>query len=95
MAQTHDFGPFFVHRINLRPDAPRFSRATTQEIDPPYRRSNPVVVRLVRGFGIVLGRWRKTGMTEDEALLTALGRETDLDPLIERWDEENSAEAVQ
>lgn len=30
-------------------------------------------------------------MTEDEALLTALGRETDLDPLIERWDKEDEA----
>jgi hypothetical protein len=48
-------------------------RGWTQEIEPPYRTSTPLIVRLPRYKALVFGAW--SGMKdEEEALSTALGR---------------------
>ena len=48
-------------------------RGWTQEIEPPYRTSTPLIVRLPRYKALVFGAW--SGMKdEEEALNTALGR---------------------
>ena len=47
-------------------------RGWTQEIEPPYRTSTPLIVRLPRYKALVFGAW--SGMKdEEEALSTALG----------------------
>lgn len=76
MPNTHDVGPFFLHGIRLRPRTALIHRAVTDELDPPFRTSNSVVFRFFR-WGIVLGRWRETGRSEQEAFAT-LGREAAL-----------------
>jgi hypothetical protein len=68
--------PLFFHPVRLVPETPFLHTASTEELDPPYRTSRSLVVHLGRGYGIVLGRWRRTGRTAEEALLTATrGRE--------------------
>ncbi len=48
-------------------------RGWTQEIEPPYRTSTPLIVRLPKYKALVFGAW--SGMKdEEEALSTALGR---------------------
>lgn len=74
MPNTHDVGPFFFHGIRLRPRTPLIHRAVTDELDPPFRNSNSIVVRFFR-WGIVLGRWRVTGREEDEMFEVVGGRE--------------------
>lgn len=73
MPNTHDvpFTSLFFHGIRLRPGTALLHTATTHEVEPPYRAARPLVVRFFR-WGIVLGRWHKTGRTETEALLAAL-----------------------
>jgi hypothetical protein len=72
MPETRDMGPFFAHTVNLTPEAPLIHRAPTDEIEPPYRRSNSVIIKIWPGKGIVLGRWRHTWRNESDALYTAL-----------------------
>jgi hypothetical protein len=72
MPNTHDVGPFFAHTVNLKPGTPLVHRAPTDEIEPPYRRSNSVIVKIWPGKGIVLGRWRNTWRNESDALYTAV-----------------------
>jgi len=73
MPETHDLGPLFIHRVRLEPGTALLHRAPTNEIEEPYRRSNSVVVRLFRRFGVVFGWWKHDpDRTEDEALLAAL-----------------------
>jgi hypothetical protein len=45
--------------------------AVTNEIEPPYRYSHSLVVKIWPGKGLVLGIWRKLDRTEREALLDA------------------------
>lgn len=79
MAETTDLGRAFAHAIALDPNAPRLHTAVTDELDPPFRRSRSLVLRLWKSRGLVLGWWRKTGRDEDEALMAALqGVETSL-----------------
>lgn len=75
MPNTHDVGPFFFHGIRLRPRTALIHRAVTDELDPPFRTSNSVVLRFFR-WGLVLGRWRATGRTDEEAW-GAIGGKTD------------------
>jgi hypothetical protein len=72
MPETRDMGPFFAHTVNLQPGTPLFHRAPTDEIEPPYRRSNSLIIKIWPGKGIVLGRWRQTYRKESDALYTAL-----------------------
>jgi hypothetical protein len=73
MPQTHDLGRFFMHRIYLVADAPLIHIAHTQEIDDPFRNSQSVVTRLWPSrHGIVLGLWKSSGLTEVEALCSAI-----------------------
>jgi hypothetical protein len=75
MPNTHDVGPFFFHGIRLRPRTALIHRASTEELDPPFRTSKSVVFRFFR-WGVVLGRWRVTERTEEEAW-EALGGKQD------------------
>lgn len=72
MPETRDMGPFFAHTLNLKPGAPFLHTAPTDELEIPFRRSNSLVVKIWPGKAIVLGRWRHTGRTETEGILTAL-----------------------
>jgi hypothetical protein len=72
MPETHDMGPLFAHTVNLKPGTPFIHRAPTDEIQPPYRRSNSFIIKIWPGKGIVLGRWRHTWRNESDALYTAL-----------------------
>jgi hypothetical protein len=72
MPETRDMGPLFAHTVNLQPGTPFVHRAPTDEIEPPYRRSNSVIIKIWPGKGIVLGRWRNTWRSESDALYTAL-----------------------
>lgn len=81
--KTYDLGPAFVHGIPLNPKSPRLHTATTNEVDEPYRQSKSLVVRLWRTHGFVLGWWRKTDRTEEQALVDALQAHLDVDLLDE------------
>lgn len=72
MADTHDFGRLFVQPLRLQKTSRRVHLAPTQEVDPPFRRSKGLVLRLRGERGVVLGWWRKSGLDEDAALLAAL-----------------------
>lgn len=72
MPETHDVGPLFAHTVNLQPGTPFIHRAPTDEIQPPFRRSKSLIIKVWPGKGIVLGRWRHTWRSESDALYTAL-----------------------
>jgi hypothetical protein len=72
MPNTHGVGPFFTHTLNLKPGAPFLHTAPTDEIEPPYRRSKSLIIKVWAGKGIVLGRWRNTYRNENDALYTAI-----------------------
>lgn len=72
MAQTHDFGPLFFTTLDLVP-GPLLHSGWSQEVEPPFRASRVIVIRLpFLNKGLALGWWRKTGMDEEEALLAAM-----------------------
>ena len=48
-------------------------RGYTQEIEPPYRTSTPVIVRLPNYKALVLGKW-SGAKNEEEALTSALSK---------------------
>ena len=76
MPKVHKVGPKHFVQLTNFPFKWGFKfivRGWTQEIEPPYRTSNPFIVRLPRYKALVFGAW--SGMkTEEEALSTALGR---------------------
>ena len=49
-------------------------RGWTQEIEPPYRTSEPLIVRLPFYKAIVFGKWTGFKQGEEEALNSALSR---------------------
>jgi hypothetical protein len=75
MPKVHELGPVFVQVTNF-PYKWGFKiavRGWTQEIEPPYRTSKPLIVRLPAYKALVLGRW--TGAkSEEEALNDVLQR---------------------
>lgn len=79
MADTHDLpGDLFWHLIRVRKDTPLHHRASTQEVDYPYRRSDSHVVRIwPLPYAVVAGRWVHSDFSEDEALLAALDGRAD------------------
>ena len=79
MAETYDLGRAFVHTIRLQPQSRRVHLATTHEVDEPFRLSRSLILRLWGSKGVVLGWWRDTDRSEEQALLDALhGQETDV-----------------
>jgi len=72
MAQTFDVGRLFLHLVNLK-GGPLLHLGKSQEIERPFRSSGVVVIRLFPlRKGLVLGWWRNTGLSEQEALIKAL-----------------------
>lgn len=51
-----------------------FTRGWTQEIEPPFRTSSPVIVRLPRYKALVFGKWTGAQKDEETALSNALSR---------------------
>jgi hypothetical protein len=80
--KTHDVGPIFVQFVRLKRGTAFLHTATTFEIVEPFRRSQSIIVHCWPGRGLVVGFWRRTGWTEEEALRAATQAE-DFDPLDE------------
>jgi hypothetical protein len=75
MPKVHNIGPVFVQVTNFpyKWDCKFIVRGWTQEIQEPYRTSEPYIVRLPKYKALVFGRWN--GMkNEEEALNGALER---------------------
>lgn len=72
--KTRDLGSAFLHLARFAGDElPLVARIPSQEIDPPFRRSNSILFRVpFTSYGIVVGWWQKSGFGEEEALMTAL-----------------------
>lgn len=70
--QTTDIGRSFFHVIRVRPDTPLKHRAITVEIEPPYRRSNSLILRLTPTRALVLGWWTDTEWDAEDALTAAV-----------------------
>lgn len=77
--ETHGAWRFFWHTISLKQDGPIYHRYPTHEIDHPYRWANSHILRLPwSSKGLVLGWWRNTTRTEEQAILDAMeGRRMD------------------
>lgn len=56
--RTHDIGRLFWHGTRLT-GAPLMHRGKTSMTDYPYRWARPVIIRLPRGRGLVVGWWRE------------------------------------
>ena len=75
MPKVHNIGPVFVQltKFPYSWDRKFIVRGWTQEIEEPYRTSEPYIVRLPNYKALVFGRW--SGMKdEEEALNGALER---------------------
>ena len=75
MPKVHSLGPLFVQFTNFPYEWERkfVTKGWTQEIEEPYRTSNPTIIRLPFYKALVFGRWTGT-KPEEEALNDALGR---------------------
>ena len=73
MAQTHDVGSWFFHRMAYPGRKfPLCEKGDTQETSYPYRRATSVVLRLpLTRYALVVGRWGQP-QDEEEALLRSL-----------------------
>lgn len=71
MPNTHGIGKLFFHRVELRKGTSFLHRAVTIEIEPPFRMSRSLVLRIWK-WGLVLGRWDETLLDEDTALTVAI-----------------------
>lgn len=82
---THDLGPLFWHQIGLRKNSSIFHMFESHEPDPPYRWSKSLIIRLPFSTkGIVIGWWRKTDRTEEEAILAGMvGRDMTYKDLVQ------------
>jgi hypothetical protein len=78
MPVTHDYGvdnKYFIQflRFPVKWGAKVWVRGWTQEIEEPFRTSEPIIVRLPRHRALAFGRW--TGqLPEEEALNRAIQR---------------------
>jgi hypothetical protein len=73
MPKVHNIGPVFVQvtKFPYNWEKKFIVRGWTQEIEEPFRTSNPFIVRLPKFKALVFGRW--TGLRqEEEALQGAL-----------------------
>lgn len=82
MTKTFDLGRLFFQLIRLKRGTPFAHRAPTYEISPPYRRSTSLILHVWPGHGLVIGIWKRSGLSEEEALRAATQAE-DHDPLDE------------
>jgi len=76
MPKVHSIGPAHFVQITNFPfkwGKKIIVRGWTQEIEPPFRTSDPLIVRLPYYKALVFGRWTGT-KTEEEALNGALQR---------------------
>jgi hypothetical protein len=82
--ETHGFWRFFFHSISLKKKSPLVHMNQTHEIDEPYRWSKSLILRLPWATrGLVLGWWRNTTRTEDEAILAGMqGRPLDMSVIL-------------
>ena len=75
MPKAHNIGPLFVQvtKFPYEWDGKLVVRGWTQEIEEPFRTSEPLIFRLPNYKALVIGRW--TGAKdEEEALNSALER---------------------
>lgn len=76
MADTHEIGlrrRFFWQILQVPHKPALISRGWSTQIEPPFRRAVPVVLRIpFTTFAIAFGYWKDTGWEEEEALLAAL-----------------------
>lgn len=75
MPKAHNIGPLFVQVTNFPYEwgSKLVVKGWTQEIEEPYRTSEPLIFRLPNYKALVVGRW--TGAKdEEEALNSALER---------------------
>ena len=74
MPKVHNIGPLFVQFTNFPYEWGNkiVTRGWTQEIEEPYRTSQPLIVRLPKYKALVFGLWTGT-QNEVEALQNALG----------------------
>lgn len=73
MPKVHNIGPVFVQLTKFPYDWGNkiIVRGWTQEIEEPFRTSQPLILRLPKYKALVCGRW--TGVkNEEEALMGAL-----------------------
>lgn len=72
MAETVKLiGSLFVQPMIMDERAPRLSKATTYEIEHPYRTSTSRIFRLWKWRGIAVGRWRSLVNPHDEDAVQA------------------------
>lgn len=74
MAKTRDIGQIYWHTIKygIKPKE-LHEKAETQEIEFPFRNGKGIALRLpFSRHGLVIGKWKKTGFTESEALTYAV-----------------------
>jgi len=87
MAKTHDIGKFYWHGINygFKPKE-LFEKAESREIEAPFRIGKGIALRVPFSTrGIVMGWWRKSGLSESQALTYAVnGRGLKTDEV--NWD---------
>lgn len=89
LAEYHNVGRLFWHSIRLKKKSPIFHTNPSHEVDAPYRWSKSLIVRLPWATrGLVIGWWRDTTRTEEDAILAAMGgpqkgRDMTYDELLE------------
>ena len=104
MPKVYDIGPIFVQitKFPYNWGNKVFVRGWTQEIEEPFRTSNPLILRLPKYKALVCGRWTGSKL-EEEALTGALEtREVTYDDFTEEagWtpapdsDREESSETL-
>lgn len=73
MPKVYDIGPIFVQitKFPYNWGNKVFVRGWTQEIEEPFRTSNPLILRLPKYKALVCGRWTGSKL-EEEALTGAL-----------------------
>lgn len=83
--ETYDIGRLFFHSIRLQKKSDLLHFFPTHEIDYPYRWSKSLIVRFPGTTrGLVVGWWRNTSRTEDEAVLAGMqGRDMSYQEYLE------------
>lgn len=75
--KTHDVGRLFWQRLPIQPGTPFYHRATTIEIEEPFRKSSTHIFRYSKNYAIGLGWWHPGQWeSEDDALIAAIQGES-------------------
>lgn len=75
MAKLHNIGPrHFVQFLHFPAqwEGKLWVRGWTQEISEPYRRAEPIIIRLPFYKAFVVGKWQDKEYEEEEALMHAV-----------------------